>query len=306
MPSASSRRTIVAAVAANAAIAAAKFTAAAVTGSPAVLSEAIHSLVDTGDGLLLWVGQRRSRRPPDAAHPFGHGMELYFWTTVVAILIFAVGGGMSAYEGLLHLLHPQPVEHGAWSYGVLGLAAAFEGASWTVAAREFRRARGERTAWEEIRATKDPLVFVVLLEDSAALAGIAIALAGILLAHLTGHAWLDAAASVCVGLLLMAVAVLLARESRGLLTGEAVDPRTLEEVRAVAGADPAVRCVGRALTAHFGPDTALLDLELEFHRGLVAEELVAAVARIEAALRRAHPELKYIFVEGAALGAAAR
>lgn len=293
---------VLAALASNAAIAAAKFTVAALTGSSAMLSEAIHSVVDTGDALLLWVGLRRSRRPPDAAHPFGHGKELYFWTTVVAILIFAVGGGMSAYEGILHLLHPTPAEHGAWSYAVLGLAAVFEGASWTVAAREFRRAKGGRTVWQEIRTTKDPLVFVVLFEDSAALLGIAVAAGGILLSHATGVPEFDGGASILIGAILMAVAVLLARESRGLLVGEAADPRTVDDVRRVAGADPAVARVGRALTVHFGPETVVLNVELEFRPDLRTAELARAIGRIEGTLQRAHPDLKYIFVEGRALG----
>ncbi len=298
-------RTVLAAVAANVAIAAAKFAVAAVSGSSAILSEAIHSVVDTGDGLLLWFGLRQSRRAPDEAHPFGHGKELYFWTTVVAILVFAVGGGMSAYEGILHLLHPEPARSRLWSYLVLAVSAVFEGASWTVAAREFARAKGRRSVWREIRAPKDPAVFAVLFEDSAALVGIAIAFAGVALAHATGRAWLDGAASVAIGALLMGVAVLLAREARGLVVGEAASPETIADVRRLAGADPAVDAVERALTVHFGPDTVVLNLDLRFRRGLRAADVVDAVARIERALRGRHPELKYIFVEASALPAAA-
>jgi cation diffusion facilitator family transporter len=297
--------TVVAAVLANVAIAAAKFAAAAVTGSSAMLSEAIHSVVDTGDGLLLWLGLRRSRRPPDDLHPFGHGKELYFWTTVVAILVFAVGGGMSAYEGILHIAHPAPERSRLWSYLVLGVAALLEGTSWSVAAREFARAKGRRSAWRAIRTTKDPLVFTVLLEDSAALVGIAIALAGVTLAHATGRAWLDGAASIAIGALLMSVAAVLAREARGLVIGESASAETVAEVRRVAAADPAVDGVERALTVHFGPEVVVLNLDLRFRRGLRAADVVEAVARIERALRGAHPELKFIFVEGSALAAAA-
>ncbi len=304
-PAPPGHRTVLAAVLANVAIAAAKFAVAAVSGSSAVLSEAIHSLVDTGDGLLLWLGLRRSRRAPDEAHPFGHGKELYFWTTVVAILVFAVGGGMSAYEGILHLLHPEPARSRLWSYLVLAVSAVFEGASWTVAARELARAKGHRSVWREIRTTKDPAVFTVLFEDSAALVGIAIAFAGVALGHATGRAWLDGAASVAIGALLMGVAVLLAREARGLVVGEAASPETIADVRRVAAADPAVDGVERALTVHFGPDTVVLNLDLRFRRGLGAADVVEAVARIEDALRGAHPELKFIFVEGSALAAAA-
>lgn len=293
---------VLAAIGANVAIAIAKLVAAATTGSSAMLSEAIHSLVDTGDGILLWVGLRRSRRPADERHPFGHGKELYFWTTVVAILIFAVGGGMSAYEGVLHILHASPAEHGWWTWVVLAIAAVFESSSLTVAVRELRRAKGRRTFWEEVRKTKDPLVFVVVFEDSAALLGLLLAAAGILLAQLTGRAWLDGAASIGIGLLLMIVAVLLARESRGLLVGEAADDGTLRDVRRVASSDPAVERVGRALTVQFGPDTVVLNLELQFRRGLRVSDAADAVGRIEDALRRSHPDLRYIFVEGRALG----
>ncbi len=303
MASTQRHESVVAAIAANVAIAAAKFTAAAITGSSAMLSEAIHSLVDTAQGTMLWIGLRRSRRPADAAHPFGHGKELYFWTTVVAVLVFAVGGGMSAYEGIVHVLHPAPERSRVWAYAVLGFSAVFEGLSWRVAAREFAAARGDRSTWEAIRATKDPLIFTVLFEDTAALVGIALAFAGVLLGHVTGLEWLDGAASILIGLVLMAVAVLLARESRGLLVGEAADPRTIADVERIAASDGAVRGVGRTLTVSFGPDTLVLALELAFRPELRAEQVVEAVQRIEAALRSAHPELKYIFVEGSGLAA---
>ncbi len=302
-PPAPGHRTVLAAVLANVAIAAAKFAVAAVSGSSAMVSEAIHSVIDTGDGVLLWIGQRQSRRPADAQHPFGHGKELYFWTTVVAILVFAVGGGMSAYEGILHLMHPEPARHRVWSYAVLGLAAIFEGTSWTIATRELWRAKKDRSVWREIRDTKDPLVFVVFFEDSAALLGIAVAASGIFLAQVTGIPELDGAASIVIGALLMVVALLLARESRGLLVGEAADPATLADVNAVASADPAVERVGRALTVQFGPETVVLNIELQFRRDLRTEDLAAAIRRIEDALRSKHPDLKYIFVEGRALGA---
>ncbi len=304
MAAASGHASVLAAIFANGVVAAAKFVVAAITGSSAMLSEAIHSVVDTGDGLLLWVGMRRSRRPADAMHPFGHGKELYFWTTVVSILIFAVGGGMSAYEGILHIIHPALAQNEVWSYGVLGFAFVFESISWGTAYKEFRKVQGDRSIWEEIRVTKDPLVFVVLFEDSAALLGILIAAGGILLGHLTGSPYFDGAASILIGLLLMAVAVLLARESRGLLIGEAADPRTLADVKAAASRDPGVESIGRALTVHFGPDTVVLNLELRFKLGISAAESAESVGRIEEELRQTHPELKYIFIEG--LGRVAR
>lgn len=297
---------VVVALAANAAIAAAKFAVAVITGSSSILSEAIHSAVDTGDEALLWVGLRKSRRPADETHPFGHGKDLYFWTTVVAVLVFAVGGGMSVYEGVVHLAHPIRPQKLAWSYAVLGIAAVFEGVSWTVAAREFARFKGSRSAWEAIHATKDPLVFTVLLEDSAALLGIAVAFGGVVASHVTGRAWIDAVGSIVIGLLLMSVAVILARESRGLLIGEAADPRIVAEVKRIAANDVSVDAVGRALTVHFGPATIVLNLELRFRVGLSASNVVEAVARIEATLRHAVPELAYIFIEASALRGHAR
>jgi len=296
---------VAAAIASNALIAVTKFVVAAVSGSSAILSEAIHSVVDTTDGVLLWIGRRRSARPADARHPFGHGKELYFWTTVVAIVVFAVGGGMSTYEGILHLVHPQPAENLGWTLAVLAVSALFEGVSWTIAYREFRAEQRGRTVWATVRGTKDPLVFTVLFEDSAALLGLVIALCGVVLADLTGRSELDGAASVLIGVVLMCVAVLLARESKGLLVGESADEPTLRDVATVAGHDPAVEGVGRTLTVYFGPGTVVLNLELRFKRGLRSEELAGSVARIEQRLRERHPELKYIFIEGVASAAPA-
>jgi cation diffusion facilitator family transporter len=295
------RFTVLAAIGLNGLIATSKFVVAALSGSSALLSEAIHSTVDTIDTVLLWVGQRRSTRVADDEHPFGHGKELYFWTTVVSLLVFAVGGGMSVYEGVIHLLRPQPLEDAFWSYVVLGISAVCEGTSWAIALRHFRRAQRGRGAWQTVRNTKDPLVFMVLFEDSAALLGIALAFAGVLLDHVTGEPRYDAAASVAIGLLLMAVAVLLARESRGLLVGESADPAMLADIRRVARSDAAVEQVGRALTVYFGPRTVVLNLELEFRPGIHAEEVAASVNRVEDRLRSIHPELRHIFIEARSL-----
>ncbi len=222
---------------------------------------------------------------------------------MVAILVFAVGGGMSAYEGILHLLHPHPPRDLAWMLGVLGVSAVFDGAVWVVALREFRSVRRGRTAWETIQATKDPLVFTVLLEDSAALLGLVVAAAGVLLAHATGRPQFDGGASIVIGLLLMSVAAVLARESRGLLVGEATDPETEAHIREIAGRDPAVARVGRLITVHFGPRPVVLNAELQFRPDLRAGELAEAVARIERRLKERHPELKYLFLEGTCLTA---
>src|SRR5215475_2637530 len=223
----SSKKVIYAAIAGNLAIAVTKFVAAGFTGSSAMLSEGIHSLVDTGNGGLLLLGIRKSQDPPDETHPFGHGKELYFWTLIVAILIFAVGGGISAYEGVLHILNPRPIRSAVWSYTALGLAMVFEGSSLAVAWREFSRVKGRRGFWQTIRQSKDPTIYTIIFEDSAALAGLVVALVGIFLTEQTGNPTYDGSASIIIGLLLAGVAVYLANESKGLLIGEGADRRTL-------------------------------------------------------------------------------
>jgi len=297
MASAPSKKSIFAAIGANLAIAVSKFIAAKISGSSAMLSEGIHSLVDTGDGLLLLWGIRLSRRPADDTHPFGYGKELYFWTLIVAILIFAVGGGMSMYEGIVHLLHPRALHDPLWDYVVLGLAFTLEGVSWTVAFKEFTSTESTETFWQRIRASKDPTTFTVLLEDSAALLGIVVAFLGVFFAHRLNDPDIDATASLIIGILLAAVAMVLAYESKGLLVGESVNPQVLADIRAVAEADLAVETVRSPLTMHFGPNEVLLNLDVQFRRGLSAEEVEAAVDRLEKNIRRRHPEITRIFIE---------
>ncbi len=292
---------VYAAIAGNFAIAVSKFVAAAFTGSSAMLAEGVHSLVDTGNGGLILLGLRRSRRPADEAHPFGHGKELYFWTLIVAILIFAVGGGVSIYEGIQHLRHPEPVEDRIWAYGVLLLGLVFEGWAWSVAYRQFQVEKGELPFWRAVRVSKDPTVFTVLFEDTAALLGLTVAFLAILLGQLTGNLYFDGGASVVIGLILMGVAVLLAYESKGLLIGEGVDPPVLESIREIAEADPAVTRVVRPLTMHFGPQDVLLTLELEFRRGQSAKEVAAAIDRVDRSIRLVHPRIRHIFIEAQSL-----
>lgn len=298
MSSASSKKAIVAAVLGNLAIAATKFAAATVTGSSAMLSEGIHSLVDTGNGLLLLLGIRRSRRPADAEHPFGHGMELYFWTLVVAVMIFAVGGGMSIYEGVTHMQHPQPLENPFWNYVVLAFAIVFESISFSVAWREFTRARAGRGVWRAVRDSKDPSLFTVVFEDSAALAGLVLAFLGVFLGHQLENPYLDGAASVAIGVVLAFVAVFLAYESKGLLLGEAADPAVVSGLAALTLDDPAVSEVEHVLTMHMGPTDILLNLKVRFVPGLSSLESGRAVDRLEQAIRTAHPEITRIYVEG--------
>jgi cation diffusion facilitator family transporter len=296
-----SRTAIFAAIAGNLAIAATKFVAAAITGSSAMLSEGIHSLVDTGNGGLLLFGVRKSKKPPDAAHPFGHGMELYFWSLIVAILIFALGGGMSVYEGVIHLTHPNPIGDPTWNYVVLGFAIVFESISFYFAIKAFRKEMGDQGVWQTVHTSKDPTTFTILFEDSAALLGLLVALVGIFLAHALNMPHLDGVASITIGVILGVVAGFLAYESKGLLIGEGVNPKTLKSIRAIAGADPAVAEVRKALTMHFGPREVMLTLGIGFQKDLTAAEIAAAIDELERKIRDRHPEVKYIFIEAKSL-----
>jgi cation diffusion facilitator family transporter len=298
---AESRRAIAAAVAGNAAIAAIKFVAGALTGSSAMISEAIHSVVDMGNGGLLYHGLRRAERPPDEEHPFGHGAEVYFWSLIVAVSIFGVGGGMSIYEGIIHLRHPAPLHDPVINYVVLALAAFFESLSFSVAWRAFRTTKGERHALAAIRAAKDPSLFTVLFEDTAALLGLTVAFFGVFLSHELDAPRLDGLASVVIGLILFVAALWLAVESRSLLVGEAADPELVRALRTIVLADPAVTGLGAVLTMHLGPEDVLLNIEVQFTPGLRAEDMHVAVHRIEAAIAAPHPEVSKIFIEVEAL-----
>ena len=300
-----SRTAIFAAIAGNLAIATTKFVAAAFTGSSAMLSEGIHSLVDTGNGALLLLGVRMSRKPADVTHPFGHAMELYFWSLVVAILIFALGGGMSVYEGVLHIAHPSQLRNPTWNYAVLGFAIVFEGISFCFAIKAFRKEKGDKGIWETVHASKDPTTFTILFEDTAALLGLLVAFAGIFLGHQLNMPYLDGVASITIGVILGVVASFLAYESKGLLIGEGVSPQKLASIRAIAGADPAVVEVRKALTMHFGPHDVLLTLDVRFQKELRSGEIASAINRLEAKIRDRHPEIKHIFIEAKSLSTAA-
>ena len=294
-PATKSTTAIVAAIAGNLAIAVIKFVAAAITGSSAMISEAIHSLVDTGNGGLMLLGVYKSRKPPDADHPFGHGRELYFWTLIVAIVVFAVGGGMSAYEGITHLSHPTVPGNPAWSYAVLGLAFAFEGTTWFFGWKAFSAEKGSKGVLETIHDTKDPTSFSVLLEDSAALLGLIFAFLGIFLGRQLGLPYLDGAASIVIGLLLCLVAVLMVYESKGLLIGEGLDRETLKAMRVVVETDPAVERVQHLHTLYLGAHEVLLTIELRFRSTISALEVRQSVTRIEREIRTRHPEVTRIF-----------
>jgi cation diffusion facilitator family transporter len=291
---------VYAALAANVTIAATKFVVAAITGSSAMLSEGIHSTVDTGNQILLLIGLRRSRRPPDEAHPYGHGKEVFFWGLIVAVALFGIGGGMSFYEGVTHLRHPHPVGRGPWTYVVLGVSFVCEGTSLTVAVREFRRERRGRPFWEALRASKDPSIYTTLAEDSAAIAGLLVALAGIGLGQYLHNPYLDGAASVVIGVILAVTALLLARESRGLLIGESAAREVVEGIRSAVTADRAVVRVREMLTMQLGPEGVLVNLGVEFRRELSGAELTAAIARLDASIRARYPVVSRLFIEAEA------
>jgi cation diffusion facilitator family transporter len=302
----SSKKVIYAALAGNALIAVTKFTAAAFTHSSAMLSEAIHSLVDTGNQFLLLHGLHQAKKPADARYPFGHGKEVYFWSFVVAMLIFAVGAGVSIYQGVQHVIHPKPIEDAYVNYIVLALAMVFEGAAWLFAFRAFSRAKGKWGYFEAVHRGKDPSMFVVLFEDSAAMIGLGIAFLGILLSQLTGNYLFDGLASILIGLVLGATAAWLAFETKSLLIGESANKPVVEGIRQLVSAQPDVQRVNEVLTMHMGPDFVLLNLSVEFRDGATTEKLETRIAKITQHIKQAHPEVKRVFIEAETLKAAAK
>jgi len=292
-----SKTAIYAALAGNLAIALTKSGAAFWTGSAAMLSEAIHSAVDTGNQLLMLYGLRRSARPATEAHPFGFGLELYFWTFVVAILIFGLGASVSIFEGVSKIRNPHPVSDSLVNYIVLGASFVFEGASWLVAFRAFRAQSNAGDLLEAVQRSKDPTVFTVLLEDSAALAGLLIAGIGLACAEYFHLPILDGVASVLIGLVLAGVAWFLAVECKGLMLGEAADPIVRAGLRGIASGNPGVRSVNEVLTMHFGPQDVLAAISLDFEDGLPVEAVEQAVSNVERQIKTAFPQVRRIFVE---------
>ena len=299
----SSRNLVVyAALAGNLLVAVTKFVASAITGSAGMFSEAVHSVVDTGNEALLLYGIHRAARPASPRFPFGQARELYFWSFVVAILIFGVGAGLAFYEGAASLAEPRQLEDPLVSYVVLGLAACFEAASWTIAYREFRRSHAGRGFWRAIERSKDPRLFLVLLEDSAALVGLAIAFAGVLADDLTGDPRADAIASLAIGAVLAGVAAVLARECKGLLVGESADPEIVAGVRRIAAADPRIVRVNDALTMQLGPEDILLNLSVDFVDDATAGEVEACIGAMDRRIRAEHGTIRHIFIEAESVG----
>lgn len=296
-----SKKAIFAAIAGNLLIAATKFVAATFTGSSAMLSEGIHSLVDTGNGLLILYGDYKSRKPSDESHPFGHGRELYFWALIVAISIFAVGGGVSIYEGISHLRHPVESVKPIWNYAVLGISIVFESISWLFGWKAFSKVRDGKPLIKAIHVSKDPTVFIVVLEDTAAVLGLLIAFLGIFLGQYFNAPYFDGVASIIIGLLLGVVAMFLGYETKGLLVGEAVDDATLMDIRAIAESDECVEKVLNALTLHLGPHDILLTLELRFRKNISAADLRSAIRRIEDKIQENHPDITRVYFEAASL-----
>lgn len=292
-----SKKVIYAALAGNTLIAVTKFAAAIYTGSSAMLSEGIHSLVDTGNQGLLLYGIKKAQQPADQRHPFGYGAELYFWSFVVAILIFAVGAGVSIYEGIQKVLHPHPVSDPYVAYIVLGLAMIFEGGAWWMALREFNQSRGSKSLLRAVRDSKDPTVFTVLFEDSAAMLGLVVAFAGLIGAQFLGLPWLDGAASIVIGLILAATAALLAYETKGLLIGEGASPEIVNSVKTIVNAAPAVHSVNEIRTMHRGPQDILLALSLDFVDDIKIGTIEDTIYALEIAIKRANPDITRLFIE---------
>ena len=295
--SASSKKVIFAALIGNSLIAVTKFAAATITGSSAMFSEGIHSLVDTGNQVLLLHGMHKACKPPCERFPFGHGKEVYFWSFAVAILIFAVGSGVSLYEGIIHTIHPEPISNPVPNYIVLALAAVFEGVAWYFAFTEFSKAKGKWGYLEAVQRGKDPTLFVVLFEDSAAMLGIIVAFLGVLLVDLTGILIFDGIASICIGLILGGTAVWLAYETKGLLIGESANKLVVNGIREIILKYDGIDNLNEVLTMHMGPDFVLVNISIDFQDDLPAGKLEALIARMDAHIKESFPTVKRIFVE---------
>ena len=284
------------ALAANIGIGIAKFVAAGITGSSSMLSEGFHSCVDSLNQVLLLYGQHRAKKPADRDHPFGYGRELYFWAFVVALLIFTVGAGVSVYEGLHHIRHPEPLKDPLVNYIVLGVSLALEGSSWFLALREFSATKGDLSWWQTVRQSKDPAAFIVLFEDSAAIAGLLIAALGVWASHALNRPDLDGYASIAIGLLLAVVAMFLAREAKGLLIGERAEPAVVAAVYKLVDGHPAIASVNHVRTIHTAPDSVFVAISADFHDQVTMGEGERLIEEIEQKLKAALPMLSSIYI----------
>ncbi len=300
MSASGSKTAIIAALAGNALVAVTKFVAAGMTGSSAMFSEGIHSVIDTGNQGLLLYGIKRAQKPADEDFPFGHGKEIYFWSFVVAILIFAVGAGVSIYEGVHHIIHPEPMRSVMVNYIVLGMAFLFEGAVFLVALKEFKKVKGELGYFEAVKRGKDPSLFVVLFEDFAATLGLLVAALGIFLSQTTGILQFDGIASVIIGLILGATAFWLAIETKGLLIGERAGSGVVAGIRQIVSDRPEIDHVNEVLTMHMGPDFILLNVSATFNDFAKADDIEEAIEKVSVLIKERYPEVKRIFVEAEA------
>ena len=288
---------IYSALAANLLIAVTKFIAGGFTNSSSMISEGIHSMVDTVNQVLLLYGLKRSHKPPDSTRPFGYGKELYFWSFIVSILIFGLGGGISIYQGIIHIIKPEPVTDPFWNYMVLAMSAIFEGTSLIIAIKEFNKVRGGQSWWGAIVKSKDPSSFLVLFEDGAAVLGLAIVFVFMLIGHNYDMHYMDGVASVLVGLLLVFVSAILARESRSLLMGEGIAPQTQHRIRLLVEKDPAVIRVVNVLSTYQAPDDVILMLIVEFEPDIDTEDITASIERVRLAIKTMFPLIKLVFVQ---------
>jgi cation diffusion facilitator family transporter len=292
-----SRKVIYAAMAGNGLIAVTKFAAASFTGSSAMLSEGIHSLVDTGNQGLLLYGLKKARQPADEQHPFGYGAELYFWAFVVALLIFSIGSGISIYEGVHKVLDPHPVSSPHVNYLVLAFAMLFEGVAWYVAYKEFQKTRGQRTLIQAVRDSKDPTVFTVLFEDSAAMLGLVVAFIGIFLAQYLGIPALDGVASILIGVILAITAMLLAYETKGLLIGESASPEIVSSIRELIAEAEGVDKLNEIRTLHRGPNDVLLAISIDFKNNITVGKVENTIYKLELAIKERFPVVKRLYIE---------
>jgi cation diffusion facilitator family transporter len=293
----SNKIVVYAALLGNLAIALVKFVAAYITNSSAMLSEAVHSVVDTLNEILLLYGLKKSQQPANYHHPFGYGRESYFWAFIVALLVFALGAVVSIYQGIQHIRHPEVIQSPLVNYVVLGFALLCEGTSWFIALKTFKKTKGQMGYFEAFRRSKDPTTFTVLFEDSAALIGLIIALLGIFCAQQFNLPVLDGVASVLIGVVLAISALLLARETKGLLMGETADPKLRHNVLKIAQEDPAVYSANGVLTEQMGAHQVIASLSLEFKDSLTSDDIEACVNRIEAKIKSIHPEIVALFVK---------
>jgi len=288
---------IYAAMVGNGLIAIAKFVGAALTGSSAMLSEGIHSLVDTGNQSLLLYGIARSKRPADEKHPFGYASEIYFWAFIVAILIFSVGAGISIYHGIEKVLHPHPVQDPFINYVILILAMIFEGFAWWIAFKEFSTTQGKKGLFQAVQESKDPTIFTVLFEDTAAMLGLVVAFIGIWVAVTYDLPVVDGIASILIGIILAGTALLLALETKGLLIGEAAAPEIVDDIRLLISKQSAIIALNEIRTLHRGPNDVLLALSVDYNDDILAGVVERTNTELELAIKQKYPVVKRLFIE---------